>query len=64
MNVIEIIQILPKYIQALHTDGLLYFSGEKTIATANRKAIVLNDIELIKTQLDILEKTVIGIDSE
>ena len=43
-NPIEIIQILPKYVQALYSDGALYFSGEATIATESRKATLLNDI--------------------
>jgi len=56
MNPIEIIQILPKYIQAIHSDAVLYFSGEDTIATPERKLLLINDIQLIKTQLDALEK--------
>ena len=55
-NPIEIIQILPKYVQALYSDGVLYFSGEPTIATQNRKASVLNDIAMIKEQIEALEK--------
>jgi len=55
-NPVEIIQILPKYVQALYSDGVLYFSGEVTIATEARKATLLNDINLIKEQLANLEK--------
>lgn len=55
-NPVEIIQILPKYVQALYSDGVLYFSGEVTIATESRKATLLNDINLIKEQLANLEK--------
>ena len=55
-NPVEIIQILPKYVQALYNDGILYFSGEATIATEVRKAILLNDINLIKEQIANLEK--------
>lgn len=55
-NPIEIIQLLPKYIQALYSDGALYFSGEQTIANDSRKAILLNDINLIKEQIANLEK--------
>lgn len=55
-NPIEIIQILPKYVQALYSDGVLYFSGEPTIATEVRKATLLNDINLIKEQIANLEK--------
>jgi len=55
-NPVEIIQILPKYVQALYSDGVLYFSGEVTIATESRKATLLNDINLIKEQIAALEK--------
>lgn len=58
MNPIEIIQILPKYVQALYSDGVLYFSGEQTIATEERKTTLLNDIKLIKEQIESLEKIV------
>lgn len=57
-NPIEIIQILPKYVQALYSDGVLYFSGEPTIATEARKATLLNDIAIIKAQLEALERVV------
>ena len=55
-NPLEIIQILPKYVQALYSDAALYFSGEPTIATDSRKATVINDINLIKEQIAALEK--------
>jgi hypothetical protein len=55
-NPIEIIQILPKYVQALYNDGVLYFSGEATIATDARKVTLQNDINLIKEQIAHLEK--------
>jgi hypothetical protein len=54
----KIIQILPKYVQALYSDSVLYFSGDETIATLERKAIVLNDIALIKEQIASLEKII------
>lgn len=57
-NPIEIIQILPKYVQALYSDGALYFSGEQTIANESRKAMLLNDINLIKEQIATLEKII------
>jgi len=56
MNPIEIIQILPKHVQALYSDGVLYFSGEESIATLDRKSLLINDIKLIKEYLDSLEK--------
>jgi len=59
-NPIEIIQLLPKLIQALYSDGVLFFSGEATIATESRKATLLNDINLIKEQIAHLEKIIIS----
>ena len=56
-NPIEIIQLLPKLVQALYSDGVLYFSGEVTIATDARKVTLQNDINLIKEQISHLEKT-------
>lgn len=55
-NPVEIIQLLPKLVQALYSDGVLYFSGEATIATDARKATLQNDINLIKEQIANLEK--------
>jgi hypothetical protein len=55
-NPIEIIQLLPKLVQALYSDGVLFYSGEATIATESRKATLQNDINLIKEQLAHLEK--------
>lgn len=55
-NPVEIIQLLPKLIQALYSDGVLYFSGEATIATDSRRATLQNDINLIKEQIAALEK--------
>lgn len=56
-NPIEIIQVLPKYVQALYSDSVLYFSGEKGISTEARKAIVLSNIALIKEQITAIEKS-------
>ena len=59
MNPIEIIQILPKHVQALYSDGVLYFSGEESIATSDRKSLLINDIKLIKDYLENLEKALV-----
>ena len=59
MNPIEIILILPNHAQALHSDGVLYFSGEESIATPGRKSLLINDIMLIKDYLDTLEKALV-----
>ena len=56
MNPNELIATLPKYVQALYSDGVLYFSEEKNITTQERKNLVLNDIKLIKENITALEK--------
>jgi hypothetical protein len=58
LDPVKIIQILPKYVQALYSDSTLYLSGEETIATPERKAILLNGIALIKEQIASLEKII------
>jgi hypothetical protein len=59
MNPNEIIQNLPKYIQALYSDGTLYWSGDQNIATNERKNIVISDIKLIKANIESLEKALV-----
>lgn len=56
MNPTEIIQNLPKYVQALYSDGILYWSGDTTISTPERKNLVISDIKLIKSSIESLEK--------
>jgi len=56
MNPTEIIQKLPKYVQALYSDGTLYWSGDETIATLERKNLIISDIKLIKANIAALEK--------
>jgi len=58
MNTEEILKLLPKYVQALYSDSVLYFSGEATISTPERKILVTTNIKLIREQLDSLEKLV------
>ena len=58
MDKIQILQNLPKYVQALYSDGTLYFSEDKDIATTERKNLVLNDIKLIKENIANLEKLI------
>lgn len=58
MNSLEIVKTLPKHMQALYSDAVLFFSEDPTIATPQRKALLLNNIQFIKTQLDNLEKAV------
>ena len=50
MNPNELIATLPKYVQALYSDGVLYFSEEKNIATQERKNLVLNGVYWKNTQ--------------
>ena len=59
MNPNEIIQKLPKYVQALYSDGTLYWSGDETIATNERKNLVISDIKLIKANIEALEKALV-----
>lgn len=55
-NPVEIIQVLPKLIQAMYSEGILYYSGEPKIATEARKALLLHEINQVKEQIAILEK--------
>jgi hypothetical protein len=58
MSAEEILKLLPKYVQALYSDSVLYFSGEETIATTERKLLVSSNIKAIREQLDSLEKLI------
>lgn len=55
---VGIILTLHKQVQALYSDGVLYFSGELTIATPERKALLLNNIQSIKAQIETLEQNI------
>ena len=59
MNLIEIIQILPKHVQALYSDGVLYFSGEESIATSERKDMLVNDIRIIEELLSVVKRSLV-----
>ena len=50
------INIIPKYAQALLNDALLYFSNESSLATEERRAILINDIKLLKEQIEYFNK--------
>lgn len=52
----ELIATLPKYVQALYSDVTLYLSGNKDIATTERRNLLLNDIKLIRDTITALEK--------
>lgn len=55
-----IIQILPKYTQTLCSETFVYFNNfiEPTIATDSRKALLLENIILIKEKLLNLEEII------
>lgn len=55
---VGLILTLHKYVQALYSDGVLFFSGESVIATPERKNLLLQNIELIKAQIETLEKNI------
>ena len=55
MTPINAIQTLSKYMQALFSDGILYFSNEEMLVTEDRKNILFNDIKVIKECIQILE---------
>ena len=59
MNYIQILQNVSKYSQALYQDGALYWSGDESLATSERKAMVVADIKLISDQLAILSKELV-----
>lgn len=45
-----------QYGQALHSDCSFFFSGDKTLATPERKQAVKKDIELLRNLLELIEK--------
>jgi hypothetical protein len=55
-DVTKIMQLLPKYMQALYNDSVLYFSDEETVATSERKAMLAKDIMMIEELLTFLKK--------
>lgn len=58
MDKIQILQNLPRYVQALYSDGTLYFSDDEVIATDKRKELVLADIKLIEDNITALKKLI------
>ncbi len=58
MNPIEIIQALPKRMQALYSDGILYFSQDELSGTAERKTLLTENLKVIKAQIEALEKAI------
>jgi hypothetical protein len=56
LNVIlKPIKLLPKYVQALQNDAMLFFADEPTLATPERKVMLVKNIKLMQAQLGVLE---------
>jgi len=51
----EILDLLPKQIQALFSDATFYFAGQKLIKISERKILIEKDIELIRENLTKIE---------
>jgi hypothetical protein len=58
-DIAKILQLMPKYMQALHNDSVLYFSDEATIATPERKVMLIKNIKMIQEQLSFLENNLL-----
>jgi hypothetical protein len=54
-DISKTLQLMPKYMQALLVDASLYFSDEVTIATPERKVMLIKNIKMIQEQLSFLE---------
>jgi len=50
------LQNIVKYSQALYSDGVLYFSGEVILATAERGNLMRSDLKSIKQCIESIEK--------
>jgi hypothetical protein len=55
MTPTEIVQTLPRQVQALHNDTALYL--DPVMSTPQRKDLILSSILLIKDRLNDLEKS-------
>jgi|JFJP01.1.fsa_nt_gi hypothetical protein len=56
-DIAKILQLLPKYTQALNNDSVLYFSDEEAMASPERKVLVVKDIMMIEELLTYLKKS-------
>lgn len=52
----EALENANKYMRALTSDCVLYFSSDRMLATSSRKEITKNSLQLVKHNLDIIEK--------
>ena len=57
-NIIEVLKLLPKQMQALHSDALFYLSNENLISIAERKTLIEKDIEYIRKNLLLIEEEI------
>lgn len=57
-NITTVLQLLPKQIQALHSDAMFYFSNENLIAIEERKTLIEKDIEYIRKNLLLIEEEI------
>lgn len=59
MTINEIIQSVLNAAQVVKTDATLFFCDDKTIATVERKNILISNIKLIKANIEALEKALV-----
>jgi hypothetical protein len=57
-NIIAVLQLLPKQMQALHSDAVFYLSNENLIAIEERKTLIEKDIEYIRKNLLLIEEEI------
>ena len=57
-NIITVLQLLPKQVQALHSDAMFHFSNENLIAIEERKTLIEKDIEYIRKNLLLIEEEI------
>ena len=57
-NIIVVLQLLPKQMQALHSDAVFYLSNENLITIEERKILIEKDIEYIRKNLLLIEEEI------
>ena len=55
MNPIELIQSLPKRMQAFYSDALLHLSQDEFSGTPERKKLLKDNISIIKAHIETIE---------
>ena len=56
MEITKIIESLPKYTQVLYNDCMMHLIKDENIASPIRKKLIETMIQLVKDQLDAIEK--------